>query len=214
MLLPRKIDTLTIVGLGTSVYDWVNVTYKEFEDPGEVWTINAGAKLFRHDILWDMHTKEWLEKLKIERALKRHEYLKKHDKPIMMPKATEDIPMSVTYPLRKVIERTNSCYFASGLAYPLAMAYCCDVERLRLFGCDFSYARDTNTHDEQGRACCEYWIGRLVEKGVRVEVTNNTHLLDMISRSQGKIYGYDEKVQFDFPNDGGKSRFVGPDYVD
>lgn len=214
MLLPRKINTVTLLGLGASVYDWINLTHSEFEDEGEVWTINSGGRLFRHDVLWDMHTPEYLAGTNCLRANRRREWLTKHghDKPIIMPKALPEFPTSITYPLKQVIERTGSVYFATGLAYPMAMAYCCDVERFRLFGCDFSYLRDTNTHDEQGRACCEYWVGRLVEKGVRVEVSNNTHFLDMQKRSKGRIYGYDEPVTFDYPIDGGGGKFVGPDY--
>jgi hypothetical protein len=212
--LPRKLKTVTIIGLGASVYDWVSRVHDEFDNDGDIWTINAGGALFRHDLLWDMHTPEWLEERNIQRALKRRQWLKNHDKPIMMPKALPEYPTSITYPLRTIIEKTRSAYFASGLAYVLAMAYCCEVDRLRLFGCDFSYQRDINTHDEQGRACCEYWVGRLIERGTRVEVTNNTHFLDMINRFQGRIYGYHEKVQFDFPLDGGPGIFVGPDYVD
>lgn len=203
--------------MGASVYDWVSITHRDFlDDLGEVWTINAGCRLFRHDVLWDMHTPKWLDKKKLDRAIRRREWLKQHghDKPIMMPRADPDFPTSVTFPLRQVIEETNSVYFSSGMAYLLAMAYCCKVKRLRLFGCDFSYARDINTHDEQGRACCEYWVGRLIEKGTRVEVTNNTHFLDMLTRSKGHIYGYDEPIEFEYPETGGAGHFLGPDYVD
>jgi hypothetical protein len=212
-LLPRKIDTLTIIGLGSSCYDWVQSTHRNFEDQGEIWTINAGGAVFRHDLLWDMHTPEWLSKMDYHPANKRREWLKSHDKPIVMPKADENYPTSMTFPLRTAIEKTNSVYFATGIAYMFAWAYVCDVKRLRLFGCDFSYDRNTNTHDEQGRACCEYWVGRLIEKGTRVEVTANTHFLDMLTRSQGKIYGYNDPVVFDHPIDGGRGIFIGPDYV-
>ena len=219
MQLPRKIDSLTILGLGASIYDWVNITHQDFADQDEVWTINAGARLFRHDVLWDMHTPEWLASLDDktrDRTQRRRDWLKNHDKPIVMPKAMPDYPTSITYPLRQVIERTNSCYFATGIAYMLAMAMCCEVKRLRLFGCDFSYARDTNTHDEQGRACAEYWIGRLVERGCHVGSSANSHLMDGFKRSRGLIYGYHEPVTFDFPTEGTevKGKFVGPDYVD
>lgn len=214
-ILPRKIPKLTIVGLGTSVYDWVNHQWANFDANGEVWTINAGAAVFRHDVLWDMHTTEWLFRLDdrtIGRALQRRHWLKVHDKPIIMPKTDPEIPMSVAYPLRKVIEGTKSCYFATGIAYMLAMAYLCDVEELWLFGCDFSYARNTNTHDEQGRACAEYWIGRLVERGTRVAHTSKTHLMDAHKRSKGLIYGYHEPIVMDYPLTGGRGVFVGPDY--
>jgi hypothetical protein len=213
----RPIDTVTLIALGSSCYDWVRFTYKDFNDlGGEIWTINAGAAVFRHDVAWDMHTKEWLEqrKGKLAHVLRRREWAKGHDKPIVMAKSDPEIPNSFTYPLRAVIEKTHSYYFSGGLAYPLAYAHACDVKRFRIFGADFSYNRDTNTHDEQGRACAEYWIGRMVEKGVRVEYSKDTHFMDMHKRGKGHIYGYHEQVEVDLPDDGGQGRFVGPDYAD
>lgn len=211
---PRKIDRLTIVGLGKSVYDYVVAAYEYNVDLGEVWTINAGASIFRHDIAFDMHTDEYVaaspEK---EKILRRREKLKRHDKPIYMPKASAEYPTSLTYPLREIIGKTGSSYFSNGMAYMIAMALVCEAKEVTFFGCDFSYARDKNSHDEQGRACCEYWVGRLVGTGCKVGHSLNTHFMDMHSRSKGKIYGYHEPVQFDFPVEGGKGVFVGPDYA-
>jgi hypothetical protein len=207
---------LTILGLGASVYDYINLAHRDCANLGEVWTINAGGVLFRHDVLFDMHTEAWIYGLKasiLERVLSRRRRLKTHDKPIYMPQALPDYPTSVTYPLADVIEKTGSCYFSAGLAYLLAMAYCCNVRRLSMWGCDFSYDRDTNSHDEQGRACCEYWVGRLVGIGCAVSHSASTHFMDSRRRSAGRIYGYDEPVRFDFPIEGGKGKFVGPDYL-
>jgi hypothetical protein len=213
----RPLDTVTLVALGKSSYDWVRHTHKDFlEAPGEVWTINAGCAVFRHDVCWDTHTKEWLEerKDKLAHVLRRREWMKTHDKPIVMARRDPEIPTSLTYPLRAVIEATHSYYFSGGMSYPLAYAHACKVKRFRLFGADFSYDRDRNTHDEQGRACAEYWIGRMVEAGVRVEYPLSTHFMDMHRRSGGHIYGYHEPVEVELPDGGGSGRFIGPDYVD
>ncbi len=216
LLKPR--DKVVILGLGASVYEFVTDTYNSFDTGWEVWTINAGAKLFNHDIVFDMHEPAWLERhckaRKTDVPLKRREWLKTHDKPIVMPKADPDFPTSVTYPLKKVVEMVGTPYFANGMSYPLALAMCCGVKQLKLFGVDFSYDRDRNTHDEQGRACAEYWIGRLVQTGCNVGHPKATHLLDSHNRSQGTIYGYEAKMEFDFPAEGGKGVFVGPDYAD
>ncbi len=216
MLLPRPIENLTIIGLGASVYDWIAQIYQDMGDVGEVWTINAGGVCFRCDVLWDMHSDEWIEQLQPimrKRVIKRREWLKNYDKPVVMPKAKPEYPTSVTYPLREVIEKTSSVYFGTGMAYMLAMALACEVKRLRMFGCDFSYDRQSNTHDEQGRACCEYWVGRLVGSGCQVGTSTRTHFLDGWNRSKGKIYGYHEPVVMEFPVDGGKGKFVAPDYL-
>jgi hypothetical protein len=196
-VLPRKIDKLTIVGLGKSVYDWVNYQWLNFEPEQEIWTINAGATVFRHDIVFDMHSERWIAEMDeatLIRVMRRRSWLKSHDKPIYMPKAMPEFPTSVTYPLEDVIQKTGSCYFSTGIAYMLAMALCCGVKQLMLWGCDFSYDRNSNSHDEQGRACAEYWVGRLVGAGCHVGSSPGSHFMDGHRRSQGKIYGYDEPV--------------------
>jgi hypothetical protein len=208
---------VTILGLGTSIYSWIDHMWQTFDVESEVWTINAGAACYRHDIIFDMHTDRYIAQLGDDdtqiRVRKRREWLKTHDRPIVMPKATKEFPTSVTYPLNAVYERSHSMYFATGIAYMFALAYTCDVEELMCFGCDFSYKRDTNTHDEQGRACAEYWVGRLIEKGCKVGFSSDTHFMDAARRSEGRIYGYDEKVEMDFPTDGkGYAKLVTPNY--
>ena len=195
--LPRRIPRLTILGLGKSIYDFVCLMNETAADLGEIWTINAGGMIFRHDVLWDMHTDAYLAGLKEKtrgRILLRREKLRSHDKPIVMPDVHPDYPTSVAFPLDLVVAGTNSTYFANGMAYMLAMAMLCEVRDLNLFGTDFSYDRNTNSHDEQGRACCEYWVGRLVGKGVAIHTTGNSHFMDSKNRVQGKIYGYDKPL--------------------
>jgi hypothetical protein len=208
---------LIILGMGQSIYGWISNCWSNFDASSEIWVINSGALCLRHDIVFDMHTDEYIDNLKEsikERVTNRRDWMKTHDRTIVMPKSSPEYPTSITYPLKAVFERSNSLYFSNGIAYMLGMAYCCDVEQLMLFGCDFSYDRDTNTHDEQGRACAEYWVGRLVEKGTKVGFGPDTHFMDSYTRSQGKIYGYHELVTMDFPNSGeGKAKFVSPDYI-
>lgn len=222
----RPIDTITMIGLGMSCYDWIANVYEEFDHlgQGEIWTINAGASCFYHHVVFDMHDEGWVASMNPmyrERVARRRDFLKTHDRPVIMPKADPTIPTSVAYPLGEVIERTKSVYFATGMAYMLALAYCCEVKHLRLFGTDFSYERDRNTHDEQGRACAEYWVGRLVQQGTKLSTSTRTHFMDGHRRSQGHIYGYHERVEMAFPIDGkgnlvpdAHAKFVGPDYVE
>ena len=48
-MLPRKIDTITLLGLGASIYDWVNLTHKDAADNIEVGTIKNVGHLIQHD---------------------------------------------------------------------------------------------------------------------------------------------------------------------
>src|SRR5262245_6631490 len=134
---PPKDGKLTLLGLGRSIYDWISQTHDNFEELDTVWVINAGCGLFRHDVVFDMHTDEWIDRLDDKtkkRADNRREWLKNHDKPIIMPRKHPDYPTSVGYPLGEVIEKTGSCYFASGLAYPMALAFLYEVKQIKLFG--------------------------------------------------------------------------------
>lgn len=219
LLTPSKCKSVALIALGKSCYNWVQLNHQNlsYTDVDEVWTINSGGITFRHDLVWDMHDSAWIDgMLKNHHVKKRRECFVSHDKPIVMPRSSPEFPTSLTFPLRQAIEVTNSCYFSTGLAYPLAWAYVLrkigELETLKLHGCDFSYDRNTNTHDEQGRACAEYWVGRLIEAGVRIEVTSDSHFLDMLTRCKGRIYGYSEPVIFEFPVDGGKGNFISPDY--
>jgi len=215
----REIPHLAIIGMGKSVYQWIVSNYADIQDC-EVWTLNMGSAIFRHDVVFDMHEDEYLVGDKAApRIDKRREWLKKHDKPIIMPKALSDFPTSLTYPLREVIEGTGSTYFSTGVAYMLALAYMCKVRQLKLFGIDFSYDRSLATHNEPGQKCCEYWTGRIQERGCNVELPNDTHFMDMHHRTtKATIYGYAKPLEFDYPIVNGKpqgqGKFIGPDYAD
>lgn len=212
---PYKLDQVTIVGLGKSSYDLISFQHQYFKvvPNSQVWTINAGGYLYRHDVLWDMHTKEYLDKIDYQPALDRREWLKNHDKPVVMAKADANIPTSFTYPLREVIDTLQTPYFLTSVGYMLAFAMLCEVKSVRLYGVDFDYGPGQAAH-EVGRPCAEFWLGRMVERGIKVEVTTNTTLLGMTDRAKGKLYGYEQPAEFEFPIEGGKPRFIGPDYDD
>lgn len=189
MNLIQHVERVTLLGLGPSIYDWIRTTHDRFDTlNGEVWTINAGAALFHHDLVFDMHTEGYIDSLDPElkdRVLRRRAWMKTHDRPIVMPNVRLELPTSVAYPLAEVQEKTRSSYFAVGIAYPLALAHCCDVKTLRIFGLDFP-----QDQDERGRSCAEYWVGRLIEKGCQVQTSPNSHFMDGINAKSGAIYGY------------------------
>ena len=218
---PRRSDIITFVGLGASCYDWVAFSYRNFaKEDNQIWTINSGVKLFQHDVCFDIHTPEWLKE-QAERKqnanaapVARREWMQHHDRPIVLAQRDPLIPTSLTFPLKSVIERTNSAYFTTGLSYMFACVWIVKPRILRLFGCDFTYDREVATHDEPGRACCEYWVGRIIERGTKIETSNSTHFLDMKMRSTGHLYGYHEPAMFsvDPANKQLPPVFVSPDY--
>jgi hypothetical protein len=133
-----------------------------------------------------------------------------------LPKAMDRYPTSQTYPLKLVVETLKSDYFVCGMAYMLAMAHMCNVKRLFIFGCDYiaeKVNRDGTVRMEDGRANVEYWLGRLVEKGAQVWVTEKSPVLGACERIKGKLYGYHTPLQAGLDANGNMI-LMDPDYVD
>ena len=193
---PRPITKLVCLGLGKSIADWPAMLYEHPELAGhEVWTVNSGGLTFKHDVVFDMHTEEYIysqDTKQLKKILGRRKFLKTHDKPILMPRALPEYPTSVTYPLRLVVEQTRCNYFNNTGAYMMALAYLCGVRELIIFGMDYAAEKDDGSlYVENGRACVEYWLGRLTESGCLVVLTEGTRLMDSQSHSKtGAIYGY------------------------
>ena len=228
-LLPYPLKSVDIVGLGASVYSLIAATHDKFPkyDPGQhqVWTINAGCKLLYHDVCFDIHTDEYLNEQKkredalqgeekvvnTDRAFLRRQWQREHPgSPIVMAKADPTVPNSFTYPLKHVVEKTGIAYFDCGLAYIMAFALCCGVERMGLFGCDFNYTIPGQTAKEDGKACAEFWCGFAKGMGVTLEVPQLSTLLNMMARVEGRLYGYHENITYENTEAGCK--LLGPDY--
>jgi hypothetical protein len=210
---PIRSDTITIVCCGPSVYDWVNYCSREFPTDDQIWTVNVGARLFHHHVCFDMHDDEWLSKMDTDRIFRRREWMKTHDKPIVMPRALPDIPMSRTFPLHRTVRETSSNYFADGTSYMLATAYRLKPKVLRIFGADYSHNRQKSSHGEPGEKCANYWVGRIKESGIQVEMSKNTHFMDHGARAEGFFYGYTERGKWEFDAEG-KGTLTNLDYAD
>lgn len=90
------------------------------------------------------------------------------------------------YPLMDVIDKLGSSYFSNTIAYELAYAlYLGDVTKIRMYGVDHM----TNQTYVMERSNLEYWIGRAVERGVKIEIPTESALL---KTQDGKLYGYDQ----------------------
>ena len=57
------------------------------------------------------------------------------------------------------------------------------------FGVDFSYKG--NLHfAEAGRACCEFWLSKCIERGMIIKVAARSGLLDTNEPIEDRLYGY------------------------
>ena len=199
VFMPRPITDLVILGVGQSAQSWPAVMAERPAYRPEVWTINAGALAFRHDVVFDMHTEEYVYSRVdglLDRILARRKLYETHDKPVVMPQALDKYPTSQTYPLKLVMDTLRTDYFINGMCYMLAMAHLCDVHRLVMMGADFFAEKpDGRQFMEDGRACVEYWLGRLAEKGTQVLVTDKSQVLGANVRGNRMIYGYHQPIE-------------------
>jgi hypothetical protein len=116
-------------------------------------------------------------------------WLKTHPGPIVTSRAHPDYPGLVEFPLAEVLNDFPKGYFNGTAAYAVAYALHLGVQKLSMFGCDFTYP---NAHDaEKGRACVEYWLGMGVARGVDIAVAKTSSLLDACHSQAERFYGYD-----------------------
>jgi hypothetical protein len=198
---PRKLDHVVIVGLGPSRQQYMAVAESHagrHNFCGEVWGINSFFGVLQCDRVFHMDdVRIQLRRAKADptgkiakmvETLRKAKSVKRGGIPIYTSRAHRLFPALVAYPLEDVLNSVGGLvYFNSTPAYAIALAIHLGVKRLTLFGLDYTYA---NAHEaEKGRACCEYWCRAAIDKGIDVQVSNESTLLD--ANVGRKLYGYD-----------------------
>lgn len=184
-----------LVCMGPSVVDYLTATLtQEFKVDwvDEVWAINMACNSFRSDVVF------WLDDLVDQHAFRPPlmEALNTYKIPVITSKAHRDIvPLSYDYPIDDIapmaVELMGKPYLNNGVAMAIAYALHIGLERLHIFGADFSYPdRD---FAESGRGCTETWVTIAGMKGMSVILSGSTSLMDGV-KDHG-VYGY--KVQPD-----------------
>lgn len=194
--LPDAPKHVAIVGLGPSARDFFDAMSKiggrsAFCD--EVWTINALGDVLGCDRVFhmdDVRIQEIRAKAKPKGNIANMlTWMRRHPGPIVTSRAYPDYPGLVEFPLQDVLNDFGYEYFNSTAAYAVVYAAHIGVELVSFWGFDFTYPNAH--HAEKGRACVEYWIGRAMERGMKVSVTTKSTLLDAIEPPRKRLYGYD-----------------------
>ena len=187
---------VSIVGLGPSMDEYTNITRRQggrhrYSD--ETWAINALGSVIQCDKIFhmdDVRIQEIRAKaLPESNTAAMMEWMRKTDIPVITSRPHPDYPALKSFPLVEVLNEFNTGYFNSTAAYAVAYAIWIGVEKISLFGVDFTYP---NAHDaEKGRACVEYWLGMASERGIRLVVPKTSTLLDALHSQAERFYGYD-----------------------
>jgi len=194
---------VAIVGLGPSANQYLEVTKSlggKEKLCDEVWCINALGSVFQCDKIFHMDDVR-IQEVRAQAAPKSNiaamiEWMKETSIPIITSRKHKDYPSLVEFPLAKAIKELKFAYFNSTAAYAIVYAILLRVEKITLFGMDFTYP---NSHDaEKGRACVEFWLGIASQKGIKIGLPRTTSLMDSCMAQQDRLYGYDTlNVEFD-----------------
>lgn len=204
---------VVLLGLGPSVEQYLQMTKRlgsraAFAD--EVWGINALGDIIQCDRVFHMDDVR-IQEIRAEASPKSNiaamlVWLRSHPGPVYTSRAHEGYPGLVEYPLEAVINETGFAYFNSTAAYAVAYAIYLGVEKITIFGFDFTYP---NAHDaEKGRACVEFWLGIAAARGIKLSICKYSTLMDACSPFEQRLYGYDTVHVELVPHIDGKSTCV------
>lgn len=187
---------VAILGLGPSLNQYVYVARQlggRSKYCDEVWGINALGDVVQCDRIFHMDDVRIQEIRAAARPQSNIaamlEWMRKHPGPIYTSRPHADYQGLVPFPLEAVYNSTGMLYFNSTAAYAIAFAIHIGVERLSLFGMDFTY---DNAHDsEKGRGCVEFWLGIAKARGIEITIARTSSLMDACEPFARRAYGYD-----------------------
>lgn len=187
---------VVILGLGPSLESYLDHVKRlgsrhAFAD--EVWAINALGDIVQCDRIFhmdDVRIQEQRAKLLPDSNIAQMvRWLKKHPGPIYTSRAHPDYPGLVEFPLQEVLNDGGFAYFNSTAAYAIAYAMHIGVKQISLFGLDYTLP---NAHNgEKGRACCEFWLGLAAARGILINISEKSSMMDACEPDDQKLYGYD-----------------------
>lgn len=203
-----KCKHVVILGLGPSLDQYLEITKRlggrsKFCD--QVWAINALGDVFACDLVFHMDDVR-IQEIRAAAAPDSNiaamlPWLKTSNVPVVTSRSHPDYPALVEFPLEDVLNNLGYDYFNGTAAYAVAFAIHIGVEKISLFGIDYTLP---NQHQaEKGRACVEYWLGKAQERGIKITVPKCSTLLDACHTRPERLYGYDTlHVNFDMQDDG------------
>lgn len=178
----------------------------------EVWAINGIGDVIACDMVVHMDDVR-IQEIRAAARPKSNiaamlQWLKTTKTPVMTSRAHPDYPALFEFPFEDVSNALGEVYFNNTVAYAVAYAIYRGVEKISLFGCDYTYtSRDKS---EAGRACVEYWLGFATARGVSILVDKSSPLLDthrITNDDDVYAYGYDT-LKIAYSDDNGRMKFA------
>lgn len=158
-----------------------------WDDPTwEMWGHASSRAYYRRamDHYFDLHSPAvWTRGGKKGNTYPR--WLAKNTVPIYMQERYPEVPASIKFPKNRILTEFSDArpYFTNQVAWMIAFAMTEGVKVIGLFG--INYGIESEYVRQRGSA--EYWIGRAVERGIRVVLPKQCTLL----AEPGLLYGYE-----------------------
>jgi hypothetical protein len=185
-------ESVTLVALGPTKEEFVKnqTSHTPKIRADEVWTLNTGIRWLKHDLAFIMDDmSEFAHHFPVY-----GEEMRNADKPIITSAKYDEFPTAIDYPLQEVINEFKQVYFNNSVPYIIAYALYIGVKELNLFGADYTFPGQEAR--ESGRGCVEFWIGFAASRGMRVNVVDQSTLMDACE--DGRFYGYIHQPRISF----------------
>ena len=182
--------TVVLLGMGASLVSYLEDTLTQelgtdFCD--EIWAVNMAANCMWHDVGF------WMDDLKDQSEKWPHlfDLIRRRDRPLMTSVAYPEVyHKSFGYPFKEIypigVGAFGRPYLNNGVSMAIAYAMWKGVEKLKLYGCDFTYPN--RVFAEEGRACLEAWLTLASERGMTIELAKTTSLFD--AETNRGVYGF------------------------
>ena len=183
---------VAILAMGRSLSDYLAESFAG-ETFDEVWGINCIGGIIKVDRTFMLDPASRFldtENAGLQAGLARRFLLDKEQKnPIYSCELDSRVPAIEEYPLEDVLSDLEISYLNNTVPYAIAYAIHKKVSSISLYGIDYTYA-NLPSMAEAGRGCCEFWLSMAVSKGIKVQISPHSTLLDNNVPNDEKLYGY------------------------
>ncbi len=187
-----KPKSVTLLGLGISRMAWgdslVQSALADRRD--EVWVVNYGMAIFRHDKVFLMDDMRY----QAERLPAYGKVMREHDRPIITSTPYPEFPMSVRYPIEEIVKQIGDDLLNNTVPYAIAYAMCSGVKDIWLYGCDYHYPNSTQR--EEGGQAAAYLLGMGRHFGMTFHLPEQTTFMgaytakNVDGQARRPLYGY------------------------
>ncbi len=153
-----------------------------FNSDWQIWTIGRNHSWIpRYDKWFELHTMQQLASARTQSIFYTH--LKNCGDKLYLKEPVPNLPEAKLFPKKEIIDKYGT-YLTSTIAWLFVHAMDSGATEIGIWGVDM---RGENEYQHQ-RPCMEFWIGRAIEKGIKVTIHQGSSLLKGEPYCEGVYY--------------------------